>query len=141
MQSIFAINNQFLQSIEGSSELSFIFVERVEFLTMTRPANWNLLEHQRVLKLAREYRREGYQVTLYPEPNELPSSLADCSLDLVATKDQQAIAAKVRTRKTLTHNGSEDLRRITESIHNIPGWEFELVVTNARKKSNSDALQ
>lgn len=108
---------------------------------MTRPANWDPLEHQRVLKLAREYRREGYHVTLYPEPAELPSSLSDCSLDLVATKDQQAIAAKVRTRKTLTHNGSEDLRRISESIRNMPGWEFELVVTNTRKKNNSADLQ
>lgn len=103
---------------------------------MTRPARWNPLEHQRLLKLAREYRRDGYQVTLYPTPNELPSALASCSLDLVATKDRQAIAAKVCTRKTLTHNGSEDLRYISESICNLPGWEFELVVTNARKKSS-----
>ncbi len=97
------------------------------------------LEPQRVLKLAREYRRDGYQVTLYPTPNELPSGLASCSLDLVATKDRQAIAAKVRTRRTLTSNGSEDLRHISQSGCNLPGWEFELVVTNARKKNNSVA--
>lgn len=101
---------------------------------MTRRESQSPLEYQRLLRLAREYRRKGYQVTLHPSPEQLPPSLAHCSLDLLAVSDSKVIAAEVRTRENLTLNGSEDLRRISESVQKLPGWEFELVVTNARHK-------
>lgn len=90
------------------------------------------LEHRRVLRLAREYRREGYEVTVYPEAAELPEALAKCPLDLVARGQETVIAVEVRTRESLTLNGMEDLRRMTDAIKQIPGWVFELVVTNPR---------
>ncbi|MEM6751923.1 MAG: hypothetical protein AAF630_02880, partial [Cyanobacteria bacterium P01_C01_bin.38] len=40
------------------------------------------------------------------------------------------------TRQNLSCNGSEDLRRISKSVQQLPGWEFELVVTNSRKKAS-----
>ncbi|NJO43465.1 MAG: hypothetical protein HC865_23500 [Cyanobacteria bacterium RU_5_0] len=101
---------------------------------MTHQESRNPLEHRRLLKLAREYRQKGYQVTLHPSPEELPPPLADCSLDLVAVSDTRVVAAEVRSRETLTLNGTEDLRRISESVQQLPGWEFELIVTNSRKK-------
>lgn len=101
---------------------------------MTRRESRNPLEHQRLLRLAREYRQQGYHVTLHPSPEQLPPSLANCSLDLLAVSDTRVVAAEVRTKENLTLNGSEDLRRISESIQQLPGWEFELVITNTRKK-------
>lgn len=100
---------------------------------MTRRESRHPLEHQRLLRLAREYRQQGYRVTLNPSPEQLPPSLANCSLDLLAVSDTKVVAAEVRTKENLTLNGSEDLRRISESVQSLPGWEFELVVTNARK--------
>lgn len=102
---------------------------------MTRRESRNPLEHQRLLRLAREYRQKGYSVTLHPSPEQLPPSLSNCSLDLLAVSDTKVVAA-VRTKENLTLNGSEDLRRISESVEKLPGWEFELVITNARKKSD-----
>jgi hypothetical protein len=93
------------------------------------------LEHRRVLKLAREYRQEGYDVTVYPKAAELPEILSKCPLDLIAKSADKVIAVEVRTRESLTLNGFEDLRRIAEKIKEIPGWIFELVVTNPRKPS------
>jgi hypothetical protein len=101
---------------------------------MTRRESRNPLEHQRLLRLAREYRQQGYQVTLHPAPEQLPPSLANCSLDLLAVSDTKVVAAEVRTKENLTLNGAEDLRRISESVQRLPGWEFELVITNARRK-------
>lgn len=103
---------------------------------MTRRESRNPLEHQRLLRLAREYRQKGYHVTLHPSPEQLPPSLSNCSLDLLAVSETKVVAAEVRTKENLTLNGSEDLRRISESVQSIPGWEFELVITNARKKSD-----
>jgi len=91
------------------------------------------LEHRRVMRLAREYRHEGYDVTVYPQAAELPEALAQTPLDLIAKSADKVIAIEVRTRESLTLNGFEDLRRITEKIKEIPGWIFELVVTNPRQ--------
>ncbi|MEM9117201.1 MAG: hypothetical protein AAGD09_04885 [Cyanobacteria bacterium P01_F01_bin.56] len=90
------------------------------------------LEHRRVLKLAREYRSEGYDVTVYPQATELPETLSKCPLDLIAKGADKVIAIEVRTRESLTLNGFEDLRRIAEKIKDMPDWIFELVVTNPR---------
>lgn len=103
---------------------------------MNRPEHYNQLEHQRLLKLAREYRQKGYEVTLHPSPDDLPSPLSKCAFDLIAEGEGKTIAVEVRTRENLTLNGSEDLRRMTSLVHQIPGWEFELVVTNPRKKAS-----
>lgn len=93
------------------------------------------LEHRRVLQLAREYRKEGYDVMVYPAAEQLPESLSKCPLDLIARGSDRVIAVEVRTRESLTLNGFEDLRRMAEKIKEIPGWIFELVVTNPRKPS------
>lgn len=53
---------------------------------------------------------------------------------LQAWKKKVRRAAEVRTKENLTLNDSEDLCQISESVQNLPGWEFELVVTNTRKK-------
>jgi hypothetical protein len=102
---------------------------------MTYRNHQSSLEHRRVLTLAREYRKEGYEVTVYPKATELPEALSKCPLDLIARGTDRVIAVEVRTRESLTLNGFEDLRRIAENIKDIPGWIFELVVTNPRKPS------
>ena len=97
--------------------------------------NQNSLERRRLLKLAKEYRQQGYEVTINPSPEKLPSVLADCSLDLIAVNGKKVIAAEVRTKDNLTLNGSEDLRRISKSLEKLPNWELELVITNERRNS------
>jgi len=95
------------------------------------------LEHRRVLSLAREYRQQGFEVTVYPEANDLPEDLAQIPLDLVVKGDGKVTAVEVRTRESLTLNGSEDLRRIARTVRDLPGWDFELVVTNPRPRKAS----
>jgi REase_AHJR-like len=101
---------------------------------MSYQENQTPLEHRRLLKLAREYRDKGYSVTVYPSPEKLPPTLANCSLGLIAVNGNEVVAAEVRTRETLSLNGSQDIRRISESVEKLPGWEFELVITNSRYK-------
>jgi REase_AHJR-like len=103
---------------------------------MSNLAEQNHFEHQRLLRLAREYRQNGYQVTLYPSSESLPPALAKCSIGLIASGEEKTIAVEVRTRKSLTLNGSEDLRTIANQVHKLSGWEFELVVTNPRKQAS-----
>lgn len=91
------------------------------------------LEHRRLLRLAREYRRDGYDVVLYPGDEELPATLQGCSIGLVARGDEEVVVADVRSRPNLTLNGSADLRRLAEKVNSLTGWQFNLVVTNPRQ--------
>ena len=91
------------------------------------------LEHRRLLRLAREYSRTGYEVLLYPTDEQLPQVLKGCSIGLVAKGEGDVIVADVRSRQNLTLNGSADLRRLAEKVETLPGWEFNLVVTNPRQ--------
>jgi REase_AHJR-like len=102
---------------------------------MISPGSDDQLEQQRLLRLAKEYRSKGYTVVINPSSTDLPSALASCSLGLIAKNEAKTIAVEVRTRDSLTLNGSRDLRQIADKVHEIPNWEFELVVTNPRKKS------
>lgn len=103
---------------------------------MTSKDHDRSLQHQRLVKLAREYRNKGYKVTLHPRAEDLPPKLADCSFDLIAASEDKVIVAEVRTRETLTLNGSEDLQRMTELVKQVPGYEFELVITNPRSSAS-----
>ena len=90
------------------------------------------LEHRRLLRLAREYDRAGYEVLLYPQDEALPEILQGCTLGLIARGEADTVVADVRSRENLTLNGSADLRRLTEKVNALPGWQFNLVVTNPR---------
>ena len=91
------------------------------------------LEHRRLLRLAREYRRAGYEVMLYPADTDLPQVLHGCSIGLVAKSNAEVVVADVRSRHNLTLNGAADLRQLAEKVKTLPGWEFNLVVTNPRQ--------
>lgn len=114
--------------------LQYHIASEIFYTPMNTSIHQNNLEHKRVLKLAREYREQGYSVCIYPSADKLPSKLADCSLDLIAKNGEKVVAANVRSRESLSLNGSLSLLKISECVKEIPGWEFELVVTNARKK-------
>lgn len=116
------------------SAVTIPIASEIVYTRMNKSVNQNRLEHKRVLKLAREYREQGYSVSIYPSSDQLPAKLADCSLDLIAQNGSEVIAANVRSRESLSLNGSLSLLKISEIVREIPGWEFELVVTNARKK-------
>lgn len=95
------------------------------------------LEHRRLLRLAREYRHAGYEVFLYPTDEALPEALKGCSIGLIAKGNNEVVVADVRSRPHLTLNGSADLRRLAEKVETLPGWQFNLVVTNPRKPKAS----
>lgn len=99
------------------------------------------LEHRRLLRLAREYRRDGYEVVLYPQDDDLPQVLKGCSIGLLAKGDEDVVVADARSRPNLTLNGPADLRRLAEKVGTLPGWQFNLVVTNPRSQKAAESSQ
>ncbi len=104
---------------------------------MKRRAFETPLEHRRLLRLAREYRRDGYTVMVYPSDRDLPEVLRGCSIGLLAQGPDRVVVADVRSRPNLTLNGAADLRRLAEKVNRLPGWQFNLVVTNPRQPQAS----
>lgn len=95
------------------------------------PTNKTVSEHQRLMYLAEEYEKKGYQVSLYPTDARLPESLQGFCVGLVAeAANGELIVADVRTREHLTRNGVEDLRTLAHKVEMLPNSYFDLVVVN-----------
>lgn len=92
--------------------------------------NVNLVQ-SRLTRLAKEYRQDGYEVIQHPSSDDLPEGLGGCSFDLIAKRNDEVIAAVVRTRQTLALKGSHDLCRMSELVERYPNWNLELVITNS----------
>lgn len=90
-------------------------------------------EHQRLLEIAREYRRQGYEVTLTPTPDQLPDFLAPFRLDMVAYHPKEKVIVEVRSQESLTE--PPELDAIAQAVQNRGDWRFELVVTNPKEQN------
>jgi hypothetical protein len=82
-------------------------------------------EARRVEELAREYRDRGYQVTVGPEPEQLPEPLARFRPDLLARKADDLVVVEVKAREALPDQQLQDLVKV---VREQPGWRFELVL-------------
>ena len=63
-------------------------------------------ERQRTLKLAEEYRGEGYEVVVSPTSEQLPDFLSGYHPDLLVKKGNEALIVEVKTRTSLDENHS-----------------------------------
>jgi hypothetical protein len=99
-------------------------------MTLTTTAR----EHQRLLEVAREYRRQGYEVTIEPQPHELPAFLASFRVDMLARNETENVIIEVRTQESLT--GTPELDALAQALQDKPSWRLELVVTNPKDRSS-----
>lgn len=90
-------------------------------------------ERQRLLEVAREYRRQGYEVTLAPKREQLPDFLAPFRLDMVAYHPKEKVIVEVRSQGSLIQ--APELDAIAKAVQDKDDWRFELVVTNPKEQS------
>ncbi|MEM9452074.1 MAG: hypothetical protein AAGA75_26595 [Cyanobacteria bacterium P01_E01_bin.6] len=102
---------------------------------MSTSREYTKSEYKSLAEIAQEYQEQGYTVSLSPSAQDLPDLLADCSIDLIASRDYHTVAVSVRSKDTLTLTGRDDLREITTRVNQQPGWEFELVVADSQDPS------
>jgi hypothetical protein len=93
----------------------------------------------RLSKVAEEYRREGYEVIIDPQPGELPFTLDFYHPDLLVKKsDNEGFIIEV---KGATDRISVDrYREIAETVSEHPGWRF-LLVTDRDNPSSSQETE
>ncbi len=77
-------------------------------------------------KVARKYRRLGYDVVVQPAPDRLPEFMQGVEPDIVARSQSDNVVIEVKRHSSL--KGSNDMIGIAERVSSHPDWRFELVV-------------
>lgn len=92
-------------------------------------------ESHKVVELATDYQRRGYEVVLPHSREKSPDFLMNSGYipDIIALSEKENLIIEVKSRQT-----SQDLSRlseIAELVNAQPGWQFVLVFTNPRESS------
>ncbi len=85
-------------------------------------------EESRINQIAKEYRKKGYQVTIEPSLNELPSFLSHYRPDIIAVSNDESVIIEVKSYSNLYRQSQ--MSNIAEIVEAQPRWRFELVMTN-----------
>jgi hypothetical protein len=82
-------------------------------------------ESQAIAKVAEDYRRRGYDVSVKPTGEDLPDFLESYQPDLIARSPAESVIVEVKvdTRTSV----AERFREVIERINRQPGWRFSLV--------------
>jgi len=92
------------------------------------------LERKRLLDIAREYQEKGYHVEM--ESSNFPEFLQGHEPDLVVTSNEDNVIVEIVSSQSI--NNRTRLGQLAETVESMPGWRFELVVTNPRTKTYED---
>lgn len=85
------------------------------------------LEAAKLEQIAAEYRQKGYEVSIRPDSETIPSFLAPFQPDLIVRSKNDNAVIEVKSSKDLT---SGSLAQLAEKIESRPGWRLELAVVN-----------
>ena len=95
------------------------------------------IERERLLKLAGEYRDQGYEVSFHPTLEDLPDFLKSYRPDMIVRRGDEAVVIEVKSRSSLNASSTQYLRNLAQAVEQHPGWRFELVMTNPEEATYS----
>jgi hypothetical protein len=99
------------------------------------------LEREKVLQLAAEYRKEGYEVFFHPSSDDLPDFLKGYRPDLVLKRGNESVIVEVRSRFSLNSPSTQYLRYLAQVVEEHSDWRFELVMTNSEDIIDSPNIE
>ncbi|MGD1918924.1 MAG: hypothetical protein ACFCAD_08530 [Pleurocapsa sp.] len=99
----------------------------------TQITNIENLERKQLLKLAEEYRENGYKISFCPNPEDLPDFLKNYRPDLIDHRYDENVVIEVKSRHSLDSSSNQYLRNLAQQIEQHPGWRFELVMINSEE--------
>jgi len=84
--------------------------------------------------VASRYKQDGYEVVLRPSGHALPKPLNRFRPDLVARGPHETVVVEVKSRSDLVKE--PHLAQLAQTVEQIPGWRFEMVVVNPEVESS-----
>jgi hypothetical protein len=85
------------------------------------------MAQQKIESLATEYRASGYEVTVRPSGDDLPSFLKEFRPDIIATSPKGNVVVEV---KSYPQFDAEEARELAEVVEQHPGWRFDVMLVN-----------
>jgi REase_AHJR-like len=85
---------------------------------------------RKLQEIAADYRAQGYDVRIEPDPEDVPAFLTGVRPDLIARGPHDSVVVEVKVGTTTA--ASERFRELADKIRQQPGWRFSLVVIDPR---------
>lgn len=82
-------------------------------------------ERSQLERIARQYRDEGYQVSVFPGELDLPPFLRDLGIDLLARRGEELVVVQVKASSQPRR--AEGLKRISELTEKHPELRLDIV--------------
>ncbi len=86
------------------------------------------LESKRAREIADEWRSRGYEVTIHPKRDQLPSFMEGFSLDLLMRKGDESVVVEIKSGPTMEREGRPS--GLAGVVRDRPGWNYWLVPVN-----------
>ena len=86
------------------------------------------LESKRAREIADEWRSRGYEVTIHPKRDQLPSFMKGFSPDLLMRKGDESVVVEIKSRPTMEREGRPS--GLAGVVRDRPGWNYWLVPVN-----------
>jgi len=90
------------------------------------------LEREKLVKLAEEYRNQGYEVAFHPNSEDMPSFLKNYRPDMIVRRGDESVVVEVKSRSSLNSFPSEYLSGLAKVIEQNQGWRLDLVMDNSQ---------
>lgn len=89
-------------------------------------------------QLGRHFKRKGYAVCIEPRGAQLPGFLRETGYmpDLIAESPDESVVIEVTSKDSVER--LRELSSVSETIERERGWQFILVMTNAREPISPD---
>jgi uncharacterized protein YutE (UPF0331/DUF86 family) len=88
-------------------------------------------------RVADVYRRQGYNVTLRPGPDQLPPFAGDFKVEIVGRRGSEGVLVAVKKNRDEVAADS-NMQRYAEITGSQPGWRFDLAILEAENPKARD---
>jgi Holliday junction resolvase-like predicted endonuclease len=82
-------------------------------------------EIQALERIARKYKREGYELVISPSPSELPKQLRNFEIDIIARRGAETVVVEVKRKRS--DKVPAEIQSLAELVNALPHHRFDFV--------------
>ena len=95
-------------------------------MTTTQTVN---LAREQLLKVAEDYRNQGYEVAFHPNPDDTPVFLKNYRPDMIVRRGDESVVVQINSASSL-NSSTQYLSSLAEVVEKQQGWRLEFVMIN-----------
>jgi hypothetical protein len=95
-------------------------------MTTTQTVN---LAREQLLKVAEDYRNQGYEVAFHPNPDDKPVFLKNYRPDMIVRRGDESVVVQINSASSL-NSSDRYLSSLSKVVEKQQGWRLEFVMLN-----------